>query len=114
MDGSRFDVLTHAFSQGLSRRRIVHVLVTAIIGDALGLVEGEVATCPGLGVSSTCDSDDDCAACGDAVCQATACRRPTGGKCKKGRHCAANTGTGCVRHAQCCSGNCGADGRCAS
>jgi hypothetical protein len=31
-----------------------------------------------------------------------------GGKCG-----CANIGTGCVRHAQCCSGNCGPDGRCA-
>ena len=46
MDGSRFDVLTRAFSQGLSRRRIVHVLVTVITGDALGLVEGEPPPAP--------------------------------------------------------------------
>ena len=91
MDGSRFDTLTRALSAVPTRRGILQAVVTALTADALGLVRGQAAGCPGLGVSNTCFTDGDCAACDNAVCQSGSCRRPTDGKCKKGRHCASGS-----------------------
>ena len=101
MDGSRFDSLTLALSPGLSRRGILQALIAAVTGEALGPGGVRAAPCPGLGVPNTCDSDDDCAACSDAVCQSTACRRPTGGKCKKNSQCASGS---CNRNKRKCRG----------
>jgi hypothetical protein len=101
MDGSRFDTLTRAISSGIARRGILQALIAALAGDALGLTGMKAAACPGLGVFNGCRSDGDCAACGDAVCQWTACRRPTGGKCRKNRQCASGS---CNRNKRKCRG----------
>jgi hypothetical protein len=101
MDGSRFDTLTRALSLGPSRRGILQAFIAAFTGYALGLVRGQAAACPGLGVLNTCFTDGDCADCSDAVCQLRSCRRPTGGKCRRNRQCASGS---CNRNKRKCRG----------
>ena len=102
MNADRFDALSWALSGEPSRRRLLQALLAALAGDALGLIRVEAATtCPGIGVPRSCKTDGDCADCTDAVCQANACRRPTGGNCRRNRQCASGR---CNRKKHACRG----------
>ena len=81
---------------------------SALLGERAAAAE-----CPGLGVLFGCDNDGDCADCGDAVCQATKCVRPPGGRCKKNAQCASGRCSrkkhkcrSCPKGGTACGGHC--------
>ena len=115
MDDHRFDSLIRTLTHQGSRRPVLRVLVAALAVNTLGLHHREAAgaDCPGLGIANSCFTDGDCATCGDAVCQLRSCRRPSGGTCRRNRHCASGSCNRTKRICRrCAEGETACGGRC--